>query len=321
MKTAEEYYRDIQPLIENGWYQAAISAFEQLLQTHPTFALGHYEIGTLYYKTGVKEKALDCYKKAVECDPDNIDCLKSLADYYHAELEQIEPALRVYKTIIEKGTDDAETLFIAANLCVALHNFEDAMDYYQKVLEIEPWHSEAFEFLEKVKTHLANETQIASPEELYQQSQEAGANGNNESALSLLGQIVDRYPDYAMAHNDLGVYHQKLGDVDQALNHFQKAVRLEPYNSTFKKNLADFLYVVQGDVTEALKIYLEVLKSDPEDIEVLLAAGHISRAVKRPQNAEIFYSRVLEIEPWNPEASEKLEILRDDLRGTSAAGY
>jgi len=321
MKTAEEYYRDIQPLIENGWYQAAISAFEQLLQTHPTFALGHYETGTLYYKTGAKERALDCYKKAVECDPDNIDCLKSLADYYHAELEQIEPALRVYKTIIEKGTDDAETLFIAANLCVALHNFEDAVNYYQKVLEIEPWHSEAFEFLEKIKTHQATETQVASPEELYQQSQEAGASGNLESAVSLLVLIVDRYPDYAMAHNDLGVYHQKLGNVDQAHNHFQKAVRLEPYNSTFKKNLADFLYVVRGDVTEALKIYLEVLKSDPEDIEVLLAAGHISREVNRPQNAEIFFSRVLEIEPWNPEASENLEILRDNPEGKSAASY
>lgn len=320
MKTAEEYYRDIQPLIENGWYQAAISAFEQLLQTHPTFALGHYEIGTLYYKTGAKEKALDCYKRAVECDPDNIDCLKSLADYYHAELEQIEPALRVYKTIIEKGTDDAETLFIAANLCVALHNFEDAVNYYQKVLEIEPWHSEAFEFLEKIKTHQANETPVASPEELYQQSQEAGASGDYESAVSLLGLIVDRYPDYAMAHNDLGVLYQKIGDNDQAAMHYQSAVRLEPHNSTFKKNLADFSYIVQGDVTAALKTYLEVLKSDPEDVEVLLAAGHISQTVNRPQNAEIFYSRILEIEPWNLEASERLSSLKKDLKQANSAG-
>ena len=163
------------------------------------------------------------------------------------------------------------------------------------------------------------EAQAVSPEELYQKSQEAGATGTVESAVSILEQLVGRYPDYAPAHNDLGVYHQKLGNKDRAGNHLKNAVRLEPYNSTFKKNLADFCYIVQGDVTEALKIYLDVLKSDPEDIEVLLAAGHISSAVKRPQNAEIFYSRVLEIEPWNLQASEQLEQLKKELQGNSAA--
>ena len=77
---------------------------------------------------------------------------------------------------------------------------------------------------------------------------------------------------------------------------------------------------MQGDVTEALKIYLDVLKSDPEDIEVLLAAGHISRAVNRPQNAEIFYSRVLEIEPWNLAASENLNRLNKELGRANPAG-
>ena len=163
--------------------------------------------------------------------------------------------------------------------------------------------------------------QAVSPEELYQESQEAGATGNVESAVSILEQLVGRYPDYALAHNDLGVYHQKTGNNDQAGNHYKNAVRLEPYNSTFNKNLADFCYIVQGDVTEALKIYLDVLKSDPEDIEVLLAAGHISRAVNRPQDAEIFFSRVLEIEPWNLEASENLEKLRVGLGGRAAAGF
>jgi tetratricopeptide (TPR) repeat protein len=320
MKTVEEYYQDIQPLIENEWYQSAICAYEQLLQTFPTFAKAHYDLGTLHYKCGDKDKAIECYHKAAEYDPDNIDYLKSLADYYHAELEQIEPALDVYKRIIEKGAADAETLFIAANLCVALHNFEDAATYYQKVLEIEPWHSEAFEFLEKIKSRQTMEVQAFSPEELYQKSQEAGATGNVESALAILEQLVERYPEYALARNDLGVYHQKLGNNNQAGNHYKKAVQLEPYNSTFKKNLADFCFIVQGDVTEALKIYLDVLKSEPDDIEVLLAAGHISTAVNRPQNAEIFYSRVLEIEPWNLAASENLNRLNKELRRANSAG-
>jgi tetratricopeptide (TPR) repeat protein len=321
MKTAEEYYRDIEPLIENGWYQAAISAFEQLLQTHPDFSRGHYELGTMHYKSGAREKVLECYKRAVGYDPDNIDYLKSLADFYHVELEQIEPALGVYKKIIEKGADDAETLFIAANLCVAQHQFEDAVNYYQKVLEIEPWHSEAFEYLEKIKNHQAAAAQVVSPEELYQKSQEAGAASNDESAVSILEQLVGQYPDYAVAHNDLGVYYQRLGNEEKAFHHFRQAVHVEPHNNTFGKNLADFLYAVKGEVVEALKIYLNVLKRDPDDTEVLIAAGYISKSVNNLRNAEIFFNRVLEIEPWNLEASENLEKLRQDSGGETAAGY
>jgi tetratricopeptide (TPR) repeat protein len=321
MKTAEEYYRDIIPLMENKWYQAAISAFEQLLQTHPAFARGHYELGTLHYSFGTKAKVQECYQKAIENDPDNIGYLKSLADFYHAELEQIEPALKVYKTIIDKGTDDAETLFIAANLCVALNDFENAALYYQKVLEVQPWHSEAFEYLEKIKKHQTVQAQAVSPEELYQKSQEAGSLDNIETAVSILEKLVGQYPDHAVAHNDLAVYYQKLGKVEQSLYHFKLAVQYEPRNFTFKKNLADFYFVIQGDVVEALKIYLNVLEFDPEDIEVLMAAGQISAAVNDSERARAFFNRVLEIEPWNLDASNHLQQLRQNTRGTSAAGF
>ncbi|CAB1064795.1 hypothetical protein D1BOALGB6SA_9592 [Olavius sp. associated proteobacterium Delta 1] len=321
MKTAEEYYQDIQPLIENQWYQAAICAYEQFLQTNPSFARAYYDLATLYYEFGEKDRVLECYKRAVDYEPENLNYLKGLADYYHAELKQVEPALAVYKKMIEKGATDAETMFIAANLCVALHQFEDAMNYYQKVLEIEPWHSEAFECLEKIKNNQTMKAQAVSPEELYQRSQEAGAAGSIESAVSILEQLVGRFPDFAAAHNDLGVYHQKLENNDQAQNHYKNAVRLEPYNSTYNKNLADFYFIVQGDVPKALQIYLGVLKNNPADIEVLLATGHISIAVNRPQDAETFFRRVLELEPWNMEAGKNLENLRKDPAGKTAAGF
>lgn len=321
MKTAEEFYRDIEPLIENEWYQAAICAFEQLLNAYPGFARGHHELGTLHYKYGDKDNTLECYKKSVEYDPDNMDYLKNLADYYHVELEQVEPALAVYKNILEKCDNDVDTLFITGNLSLVMHNFEDAKNYYRKVLRIEPWHAEAFEYLEKIKNHQSEDSKTVSPDEMHQKAHEAGAAGDVESAISTLEQLIRQNPDHAVAHNDLGAYHSKLGHTDQALNHYLQAVRLEPFNTTFEKNLADFYYAVNQDLAEALKIYLNVLKRDPEDTEVLLAAGHISREVNRLQNAEMFYSRVMEIEPWNLEASENLNSLKMQMKQPNSAGF
>jgi tetratricopeptide (TPR) repeat protein len=74
-------------------------------------------------------------------------------------------------------------------------------------------------------------------------------------------------------------------------------------------------------VVEALKIYLNVLKRDPDDVEVLMAAGHISRSVNKLQNAEMFFNRVLEIEPWNLEASQNLEQLKEGMIRKTAAGF
>ena len=309
MKPAEEYHQVIEPLIEDGDYQAAIGALESLLSANPDFACGYYELGTIHYKYGDKNMVLKCYLKAVENDPENIDYLRKLADFYHVELEQIESALEVYKKIIEKGDANSETLFIAANLCVVLHDFEEAVGFYQKVLEIEPWHVEASEYLAKIKKHLSSLPNRESPEELYRKSQDAGAAGKTESAMSILKKLVTEYPDYAIAHNDLGVYYQKMGNSDKSLEHLSEAIELDPYNITFEKNIADFKFAVMGNVNDALKHYLNVLKRDPEDTEVLIAAGYVCRALNQPEEAELFFKRVLEIEPWNLEAVEGMESI------------
>ena len=97
---------------------------------------------------------------------------------------------------------------------------------------------------------------------------------------------------------------------EKALNHYEQAARLEPGNITFKKNLADFYYVEQGRVEDALRIYVDVLAINPEDIETLQITGHICVALHKFEDAKVFYNRVLEIEPWNAEACDYLEKLQ-----------
>ena len=43
--------------------------------------------------------------------------------------------------------------------------------------------------------------------------------------------------------------------------------------------------------------------------EVLMAAGHVCVAIGRNQSAKVFYERVLDIEPWNFDATEQMEKL------------
>jgi len=325
MKTPHEMYKDIQPLIDNGWNRAAVVAMEQLLDHHPDFAQGHHDLAELYLAEGEKEKAAAAYRKAVDLEPQNHAFSKKLADYYHVVMENVDDALKAYHRLIDNGGADAETYFIAANLSLVVQRFEDAIGLYEKVLEMEPWHAEAFEYLEKVKAHVksGNATPAQSPPEaealgadetdadaLYERSVALGVDGKDAEAIAMLEKLIAMQPENALAHNDLGVYYQRVGDPQKSCAHYRTAVGLEPINSTFQKNLADQLCYVVGEIGEALSIYLRLLKEDPEDIEVLMAAGDVCRAIDRQADAELFYSRVIEIEPWNSLAGDKLDALR-----------
>ena len=320
MKTQAELYQDIQMILANGWEQAAISALEQLSATHPTFGQAHYDLAVLLHKTGQADKSLNHFKKAVDCEPENTDFMKSLADFYFGAQENAAEALRVYRRFLEKQPEDAEVLFVAGNLSVVLHQFEDAVDYYQRLLKIEPWHTDALESLDKIKRHLQAQTQ-KNPEDLYDRAQELAAERELKAAVTVLEELIALDSGYEKAYNDLGVLYHRLEDNERALANYRRAVELDPYNRTFQKNLADFLLVVKGEVAEALEIYLELMKTDPEDIEVLLAAGHICRRLNRPEDALTFFYRAIEIEPWNQEASNLLDQLQEEMRAQNAAGF
>jgi tetratricopeptide (TPR) repeat protein len=133
--------------------------------------------------------------------------------------------------------------------------------------------------------------------------------GHREEAILAFEKLLERVPGIATAHNDLGVLYYNQGDKEKALNHYEQAVRIEPQNLSFQKNLADFYFVESGRVVDALSIYNKVLEVDPADVEALMSMGLICAALDRPEDARHFYNRVLEAEPWNADAREHLENL------------
>ena len=147
-------------------------------------------------------------------------------------------------------------------------------------------------------------------EEIYQSIQPLLDGSNPENAIAALSNLVQSFPDFALVHNDLGVLYYQSGDKEQALEHDEHAAGLERGYGRLKKNLADFYYVEQGRVEDALTIYVDLLAINPEDVETLQITGHICVALRKFEDAKVFYNRVLEIEPWNAEAQEFLEQLQ-----------
>ena len=132
----------------------------------------------------------------------------------------------------------------------------------------------------------------------------------DDLAIMALEKLLEKYPDFALAHNDLGVLYFNQGDKDKAFGHYQKAAEFQPDNITIQKNLANFYHMEKQQYQEAMEIYLKILKMNPEDIETLLAIGDICIAVEELDKAKTFYNRVLEIEPWNSKAWQVLQAIK-----------
>ena len=156
---------------------------------------------------------------------------------------------------------------------------------------------------------LGNQEQGVSgkfPESLYEEAQKLMSSDSKKEAIGTLGMFLAIYPDYAPAHNDLGVLYFDEGKKEKSLQHYQMAAELEPENPVFQKNLADFLYAVLGQVEDALVHYAKTLSNDPNNIDTLLMLAHISVSKEKFDEAKIFYKKVLEIEPSNADARGKL---------------
>jgi len=324
LTSPETLYEEVRQLVESGSKREAVGGLRMLLAVYPDFALAHNDLGVLYYKEGEKEKARQHYEQAARLEPDNLTFQKNLADFYFLEAGDLEGALRIYLKVLEANPTDLETLCVIGDVCVSLGKSEDAKVFYNRILELEPWNLDAQGKLDAIENGKSSEvrgrtSEIGDPwgrkvgaqsaEEAYSHVHELVNGGRQGEAIRELEKMVERYPDHALAHNDLGVLYYKDGVKEKSLRHYEHAARLEPENATFQKNLADFYCVEMGEFEKALKIYVRVLEDNPTDIETLITLGDICVSLGKMKDARVFFERVLDLEPWNMDSQEKLDAL------------
>jgi Flp pilus assembly protein TadD len=136
----------------------------------------------------------------------------------------------------------------------------------------------------------------------------------------LLEQLLVRDDTHGLAHNDLGVLQYENGNLQAALNHYEKATGLQPENETFHKNLADFYLAALGDPERAMQAYVQVLKLNPRDVEALLSCGQVCMRLGKEDDARDFINAVLETEPWNENAQKMLHQLDQPMELSDSTG-
>lgn len=225
-----------------GDHALAITAMEQAVTLKPHFADLRYNLGTLYVADQNYDKALEHLKKALEINPKFFKARIHLAlvtlqnnDEAGAlhELSQVEDScpqfyrekyIELVQAVRVKGSD------------------EGTLGLFKEILEERPSSSQ-----------LSRELAI-----------DAIQNGNNTEAIRELKKAIAIHADYPDLHNYLGIAYGNNGMVDDSIEEFEIALKINPFYMKARLNLALALYE-KGHFSEVHTHLAKVLEVQPHN--------------------------------------------------------
>jgi tetratricopeptide (TPR) repeat protein len=196
----------------------------------------------------------------------------------------------------------------------------EAIEHYQKALEINPDFAEAHNNL---GTALLNQGRLEEASEHYHQALDkdpAFAEAHNNLGILLTKQggtaeAIEEYrkaielnPNCAEFYNNLGNLLAAQRWADEAIGQFQKALEVEPDNAKVRYNLANILSA-QGRWDEAIEHYQQALKQMPDSTHAHYQLGLALQSRGRFTAAIAQFQKVLELDPRHVTAQNNLAWL------------
>ena len=146
---------------------------------------------------------------------------------------------------------------------------------------------------------------------------------DNQKALDRLKKSLKADSQYADAHNAIAILYARLGEVDKASAHYEKAVRLAPEDSRALNNYGQFL-CTQGQREKADTMFTRALKNPLYQTPQFahLNAGICAKEDQDLEQAEIHFRAALKRDPYLAPALYQMADLSHSLkRHLPARGY
>ncbi len=115
-------------------------------------------------------------------------------------------------------------------------------------------------------------------------------------AEALFKKVLASQPEFAQAHDYLGLIAEKRSDASAARAQLEQAVQLEPENAAYLKDLFH-LYHVAGDYDRALRVYQAILKMGEEEFTIMAPMAVLAFQKAPPEKQAAFAREMIERYP------------------------
>eukprot|EP00002_Diphylleia_rotans_P025971 TRINITY_DN5152_c0_g1_i1.p1 TRINITY_DN5152_c0_g1~~TRINITY_DN5152_c0_g1_i1.p1 ORF type:complete len:423 (-),score=95.99 TRINITY_DN5152_c0_g1_i1:350-1618(-) len=224
---------------------------------------------------------------------------------------RLEEAMKEFLSAYQLHSDSIEVLRDLGKLNFQLKNLDEAEKHYRKLLALDPESPEGHTGLGLVMLELArSKTDVALRS--FQKALDsqpldmAQAHFNLASALhknSLMEEAIAHYeealkiePNYVPALNNLGLIWEIRGDINKARENYERAVQISPRDERAQCNLGNIYYRL-GRLEEALQCYSSVISLNRENAIVWNYQGLIYTDQKQYDRAIGCFQNALRLRP------------------------
>ena len=243
---------------------------------------------------GNNDAAFDLLRHCVELNPEAAEAWYFLAQYYNAlkDQEKSQACIKKAAAIAPENLTYMETL---AQLYITQQNYAEAIPVVEGIYERNKDREDMLEMLFQ----------------MYQQEE------NYDQAIRVLNQIekIDgKNERISMAKSE--IYNRK-GDKKAAIAEMKALANQFPNDQNYQAMYGEAL-MMNGQIKKALKVYDEILKTEPDNNRVLMSLRTYHQALGHQTEADSLTERVLLNR--NSTAEEKIHLLRQEIAASEQAG-
>lgn len=272
-------------------YQSAIDTYNKLLMRHPdnTEIIGYK--AQLLYDTKRYDEALKQYETIINIDPNNKHAKEMADDIIYNRFDS-DKLLTYLSTHAQNNPKSYEAQF---NYALELHNSKNyikAIEYYKKAQNINPSKEETY----------VNIAQIYIGQKDYSRAKDICERGLMllPESRNLKGFLADAKSYELNEEFDNATKLYEEGKYQEALNAYQKIP-----NKTRDVDLAiASCYWQMGDYKTANQYYLDILKTEPNNKEILANSAYAYFSLNDYNNAKATAQKLLTLDKSNKEAKE-----------------
>jgi Tfp pilus assembly protein PilF len=164
-----------------GAYDEAIIILHRALELDPNFIPAYIHMGLVYSEADQRNEAIESFKKALEMEPANLQARLGLGEIY-SKMTRNDLAVAEFLKAETLQPDNIEILFKIALEYWYHQKLNETAEYYNKVLEIDPDHTQAHLNLISVYEKLENWDKALK--EIYI-SKQIGKKNNNAQTIAI----------------------------------------------------------------------------------------------------------------------------------------
>jgi predicted TPR repeat methyltransferase len=255
-----------------GQYDQALHYLNQALHNQPNEASFHNSIANVYQLTKRADQALSHYQRAIELKPNNPSAYNNLG-IIKFQQNKLAEAIGFLERALSLKANFADAYYNLALCQLKRKHRQKAFHSIQQALKHEP---------DNLKSALLF-ARLAHEQKKF------------KIIITQLEPLVTTYAEEAHLFQSLGCAYLALDQQQQAIDHFQKAVNLNPDLSEAHHNLGS-CYLFKRNLEKARLHWLNVVRLDPQ-AESYYNVGVVYQYEQRHLDAVHYFSEAINKEP------------------------